>query len=277
MFSKRNDMRFVRFLTPEGISRQGIMEKEAVVEVEGDPFGRYGATSRIFSRAEISLLPPVLPSKIVALGTNFRPHAEEMGREIPKEPKIFLKAPSALIGHRQAIRLPKVPGPIEHEAEVALVIGRVARYVAEDRAIDFVFGYTCFNDVTARELQRRDGVFARAKGFDTFAPAGPWVETEVLWENLEVEGWVNGEMRQRGALMDLVFPVPRVIAFVSSIMTLLPGDMISLGTPAGVGPLLPGDRVEVRVKGIGVLENPVEAESVSISLPAGESSPEEPE
>ncbi|MBW1807571.1 MAG: fumarylacetoacetate hydrolase family protein [Deltaproteobacteria bacterium] len=250
-------MRFCRFALSDGSPRYGIVEGQAVVEVEGDIFERYGATSQIHPIAEIELLAPVNPSKIVALGTNFSLHAKEMGREVPDEPKIFLKPPSALIGHQAPIVLPKVPGQIDHEAEVALIVKRVAKNVPADQALDYVMGYTCFNDISARALQKKDGVFARAKGFDTFAPAGPWLQTDLVWEKLEVEGWVNGERRQHGALSDLVFGVPEVMAFVSRVMTLLPGDMIALGTPLGVGPLEDGDRVQVIINGVGTLENPV--------------------
>lgn len=255
-------MRIVRFSTKAGDIHWGIAEARAVVEVEGDVFGDYGATSRIHPLEDIRLLAPVAPSKIVALGTNFVAHAHEMGRELPAEPKIFLKAPSALIGTGAPIVLPEVEGPVEHEAELAVVIGRTARRVAPERALDHVFGYTCLNDVTARRLQAIDGVFARAKGFDTFAPCGPWIETDAHWEPLVVEGWVNGQLRQRAPLTDTIFPVPVALSFISNIMTLLPGDVISMGTPEGVGPLAAGDEVEVRIEGVGSLVNPVESESV---------------
>ena len=240
--------------------RWGIAEDRAVVELEGDVFSEYGATNRIHAHDEIRLLAPVAPSKIVALGTNFAAHAEEMGRELPSEPKIFLKAPSALVGSDEPIVLPAVEGPVEHEAELAVVVGRTARRVAPGDALAHVFGYTCFNDVTARRLQAIDGVFARAKGFDTFAPCGPWIETETHWEGLTVEGLVNGDLRQRAPATSMVFPVPEALAFISSVMTLLPGDLIAMGTPEGVGPLTPGDEVEVRIDGVGSLVNPVEAD-----------------
>jgi 2-keto-4-pentenoate hydratase/2-oxohepta-3-ene-1,7-dioic acid hydratase in catechol pathway len=250
-------VRFCRYALGDGSIQHGIVEGQAVVQVEGDIFGRYGATSQIHPVEEIVFLPPVNPTKIIALGTNFKRHAEEMDKPVPDEPKIFLKPPSALIGHKEAIVLPDVPGTVEHEAELALVVNQVARNIPEDRAQDFVLGYTCFNDVTARALQAKDGVYARAKGFDTFAPVGPWIETEAIWEDLVVEGWVNGTRRQRGELRDLVFGVPAVLAFVSRVMTLMPGDLVVLGTPSGVGPLQEGDLVQVVVEGVGTLENPV--------------------
>jgi len=233
------------------------VEGDAVVEIEGDIFGRFGATSKIHALTEIDFLPPVVPSKIVAVGVNFAEHAAEMKKSAADEPRIFLKPPSALLGHKGTILLPEVPGPIEHEAEVALVIGKPARDVPERRALDYVFGFTCFNDVTARALQHKDVVYARAKGFDTFAPAGPWIESDAIWEDMLLRCLVNGRERQRGALAKMIFGVPQVVAFVSRVMTLLPGDMISLGTPAGVGPLVEGDKVQVVVDEIGVLENEV--------------------
>ena len=254
-------MRFTRFMLADEIPRSGIVQDQAVVEVEGDFLGRYGATDRIHPLDEIVFLPPVTPSKIVCLGTNFRDHADEMGKPVPEEPKIFLKAPSALTGHRAAIHLPPVEGSIEHEAEVALVVGKPGRHIAQSRALDHVFGYTCFNDVTARLLQKRDVLFTRAKNFDSFGPVGPWIDTDVLWEDLVVEGWLNGELKQKAALSETVFGVPQVIAYISSIMTLVPGDLVVMGTPAGVGPLQDSDVFRVVIEQIGTLENPVKPEA----------------
>jgi 2-keto-4-pentenoate hydratase/2-oxohepta-3-ene-1,7-dioic acid hydratase in catechol pathway len=250
-------MRILRFFA-EGGPAWGLLEGDAIIELEGDLFEGYGATSRIHPLAQAALLPPVRPQKIVALATNFAPHAAEMKTVVPDEPRIFLKAPSALIGHRGVIRLPPHAGRVEHEAEAAAVIGKRARFVREEEALSVVLGLTAFNDVTARELQRRDGVFGRAKGFDTFAPCGPWIDTEALWEDLRIECRVNGELRQSARLSEMIFPLPRIIAFVSRVMTLEPGDIIALGTPAGVGPLGDGDTVEVRLEGVGALENPVQ-------------------
>jgi 2-keto-4-pentenoate hydratase/2-oxohepta-3-ene-1,7-dioic acid hydratase in catechol pathway len=251
-------MRFVRF-SPRagGPTRWGILEGEQLVELEGDLFAGYAATERLHPRAEVQLLCPVAPSKIVALGTNFRDHAVEMAKALPVEPKIFLKAPSALVGPGEPIRLPAVPGNIEHEGELAVVLGRRLCDASPETARAAVLGYSCFNDVTARALQRLDGVFARAKGFDSFAPLGPWIETEAVPEELTIECWVNGALRQRGEMAQAIFSVPVALAFISRVMTLLPGDVVAMGTPAGVGPLVPGDRVEVRIEGVGRLENPV--------------------
>jgi len=261
-------VRFCRFTHGDSIPCQGLIEGSRIVELSGDFLGRFERTEQWVALSAARLLPPVAPSKIVAVGVNFLKHAAEMGKALPEEPKIFLKAPSALIGHRDPVVLPLVPGAIEHEAEVAVVIGQRARHVSVERALAYVFGYTCLNDVTARIYQKIDGVYARAKGFDTFAPMGPWIETEVSWEALEVEGWVNGTRRQHGALREAIFSVPRIISFVSRVMTLFPGDVISMGTPAGVGPLQPGDEVEVRVPGVGSLSNPVIAEEIPVEVSA---------
>jgi 2-keto-4-pentenoate hydratase/2-oxohepta-3-ene-1,7-dioic acid hydratase in catechol pathway len=260
-------VRFVRFAPPGGPARWAIAEAEALVEIEGDVFARYGATSRIWSLDEVELLAPVAPSKIVCLGTNFADHAAEMGKPLPAEPKIFLKAPSALLGPGRPIELPQVEGSIEHEAELGVVIGKRARHLTPDQALGCVFGYTCFNDVTARRLQAVDGVFARAKGFDTFAPCGPWIQTDLDWRELVIEGLVNGRQRQHAPAGSMIFSVPVALAFISRIMTLLPGDLVAMGTPEGVGPLQPGDEVEVRIAGIGSLVNPVITESLPKGAP----------
>ncbi|MEC7242858.1 MAG: fumarylacetoacetate hydrolase family protein [Myxococcota bacterium] len=197
------------------------------------------------------------PTKIIGIGTNYRLHAEEMGRAIPRVPKVFLMPPSSVIGTGEAIVLPPCSTRVDHEAELALVIGERCRHVPESRALDVIAGFTCANDVTARDHQRSDGVFSRAKGFDSFCPLGPQLVSGLDPSDVLVECRVNGELRQSGRTSDLIFGVPEIVAFVSSIMTLEPGDVICTGTPSGVGPLHVGDHVEVFVEGIGVLENPV--------------------
>jgi 2-keto-4-pentenoate hydratase/2-oxohepta-3-ene-1,7-dioic acid hydratase in catechol pathway len=251
-------MRFARFCPlAGGPPRWGILEGEQLIELEGDLFAGYAVTERLHARSEVRLLCPATPSKVVALGTNFRDHATEMAKPLPAEPKIFLKAPSALVGPGEPIRLPAVAGNIEHEAELAVVLGRRLCDASPEAARAAVLGYSCFNDVTARALQRLDGVFARAKGFDSFAPMGPWIETGVVPEELTLECWVNRALRQRGEMGQAIFSVPEALAFISRVMTLMPGDVVAMGTPAGVGPLVAGDRVEVRIEGVGRLENPV--------------------
>ena len=199
----------------------------------------------------------VSPTKIVCVGRNYAAHAKELGNEVPPEPLIFLKPPSALLPPGAAIVCPPQSERVEHEAEIGVVIGARARDVTEDEALAHVAGYTCVNDVTARDLQRKDGQWTRAKGFDTFCPIGPTVMTGLDWRTLEVICRVNGTVRQHGHARDMMYGIPRLVSYVSSVMTLEPGDVIATGTPEGVGPLVPGDLVEVEIPGIGVLANPV--------------------
>ena len=209
------------------------------------------------ARGAARLLAPVTPSKIVCVGRNYAAHAKELGNAVPDEPLLFLKPPSALIGPEQPIVRPPSSDRVEHEAEIGVVIGtRLARANPAD-AVRAIFGITCVDDVTARDLQRKDVQFTRAKGFDTFCPVGPWIETDFALDQLSVIGRVNGQERQRGQVAQMIFPVAELIAFISHVMTLEPGDLVSTGTPEGVGPLHAGDRVEVEVPGVGVLGNPV--------------------
>jgi 2-keto-4-pentenoate hydratase/2-oxohepta-3-ene-1,7-dioic acid hydratase in catechol pathway len=203
------------------------------------------------------ILAPVTPSKIVAIGLNYKDHAAEMNKPLPNEPLMFMKPSTAVIGPDDAIRLPPGAGAIHHEAELGVIIGKLAHHVSADKAMAYVLGFTCVNDVTARELQRKDVQYTRAKGFDTFAPIGPCIAVGLDPAALDIEGWVNGQKRQSSNTRQLIFSVREIIAFVSSVMTLLPGDVIATGTPSGVGPLAPGDRVTVKVAGIGELSNPV--------------------
>ena len=199
------------------------------------------------------------PSKIVCVGRNYAEHAKEMGNEVPKDPLLFLKASSALIGHGEAIVLPPQSSRVEFEAEIGVVIGTLLRHASSVAAEAGIRGFVCLNDVTARDLQKSDGQWTRAKGFDTFCPVGPRVVEGLRWQDLEVVGRVNGVERQRGRTSDMVFSIPDLLSYISGVMTLLPGDLVATGTPAGVGPLAPGDVVEVEVSGVGVLSNPVEA------------------
>jgi len=203
----------------------------------------------------------VSPSKIVCVGRNYVAHAREMGNEVPAAPMLFLKPPSAVIGPGDPIVLPPQSAQVEHEAEIGVVIGRRIRRVSPDEAIAAIRGFTCANDVTARDLQKTDGQWGRAKGFDSFCPAGPIVAEGLDWRTLEVIGRVNGEERQRGRSAEMHFSIPVLVSFISEAMTLEPGDLILTGTPAGVGPLRHGDLVEVEIPGVGVLRNPVRAEA----------------
>jgi 2-keto-4-pentenoate hydratase/2-oxohepta-3-ene-1,7-dioic acid hydratase in catechol pathway len=226
--------------------------------VEGDVFGDW-RPGPVVDPAAGAWLAPVGPSKIVAVGLNYRDHAEETGKPVPDEPMIFLKPSTAVIGPGAPIKVPPGIGRVDPEAEVGVVIGRRAWRVPEARARDYILGLTCVNDVTARELQARDVQFTRAKGFDTFAPIGPCVALGFDGRPVRVEGRVNGERRQASDTSRLIFPIERLVAFVSSVMTLLPGDVIATGTPSGIAPIRPGDVVTVSVEGVGELTNPVEA------------------
>ncbi|RLD98991.1 MAG: hypothetical protein DRI91_01875 [Aquificota bacterium] len=227
---------------------QGVVEEDKVYSLEGP---------RSYLLEELKVLPPVHPSKIVAVALNYKAHAAEMGKPLPPEPLIFIKPPSAVIGHGDAILLPSMAGRVDYEGELGVIIGREARGVSPQEALDYVMGYTCFNDVTARDLQKKDGLYARAKGFDTFAVVGPWLETALDPSRVTVRTYLNGQVVQEGSTSDMIFSVPYLISFVSHVMTLEPGDVIATGTPPGVGPLSPGDTVEVEVGGIGRLVNPV--------------------
>jgi len=228
-------------------------------ELTGDPFGLYQRGDAIDPNS-MRILPPVVPSKIVAVGLNYRDHAKEMGKELPAEPLIFLKPSTAVIGTEESIVIPTGAGRVDHEAELGIVIGRTARHVAAAKARDYVLGLTCVNDVTDRDLQRRDVQYTRGKGFDTFAPVGPAIALGLEAASLDVSSFVNGVNRQSSNTRELIFPVEELVEFVSGVMTLLPGDIISTGTPSGVGPLVPGDRVVVKVEGVGELANDVIAD-----------------
>jgi len=253
-------MKIVRF-DQEGRSGYGVLDGEKILPIWENPFAGITEIGETLVLSDVTLLAPCEPSKIVALGLNYRDHAAEFGHQVPEEPLIFLKPSTAVIGPEAAIIYPKMSRRVDYEAELAVVIGKTAHRVREDDALEYVLGYTCFNDVTARDLQKKDGLFTRAKGFDTFAAMGPWIETAIGDpDNVMVEAYLNGEPRQHASTSNMVFGVRRLIAFISEVMTLLPGDVISTGTPSGIGPMRPGDVVEVRVEGIGALRNQVLAE-----------------
>jgi 2-keto-4-pentenoate hydratase/2-oxohepta-3-ene-1,7-dioic acid hydratase in catechol pathway len=235
----------------------GVVEGEAVALLSSHPFGPFEPDGRVLPLADVRLVAPVLPSKIVAVAKNYADHAREMGGEVPPAPMIFLKPSTSVVGPGEPIALPWQSEQVEHEAELAVVIGRLCRDVPEDRVAEVVLGYTCANDVTARDLQRTDGQWGRAKGFDSFCPLGPWIETDLDTDDAAIACRVNGEVRQSGSTGDMVRDVAELVSWVSSVMTLLPGDVILTGTPAGVGPLVAGDQVSVTIDGIGTLTNPV--------------------
>jgi 2-keto-4-pentenoate hydratase/2-oxohepta-3-ene-1,7-dioic acid hydratase in catechol pathway len=257
-------MKICRFLDPETQRpRFGMIEGGMVFALLGELSGKnlsVEGTEPVVRLEEARLLAPVEPSKVVCVGRNYREHAAELGNSMPTEPLLFLKAPSAVVGHGDAIELPEQSERVEHEGELGVVIGRRCRAVSEDEdPLSYVLGYTCVNDVTARDLQRRDVQFTRAKSFDTFCPVGPYVVTGLAPADLRVETRVNGDVRQNGRTSAMAFPVPFLIRYISSVMTLNPGDLIATGTPAGVGPLTDGDTVEVEVEGVGTLRNQVKS------------------
>ncbi|WP_067481605.1 fumarylacetoacetate hydrolase family protein [Actinomadura hibisca] len=252
-------MRIARFSTAEGMAF-GVVEENTIAVIAAHPFGDLEFTGRRFPLDDVRLLAPILPSKVIAIGKNYAEHAREMGGEPPAEPVIFAKPSTAVIGPREAIAYPeKLSRQVDYEGELAVVIGRMVREIPVARAHEAVLGYTCANDVTARDLQKRDGQWTRAKGFDTFCPLGPWIETEVDPSDLAIRTLVNGEVRQDARTSDLLHDIPTLVAHVSQVMTLLPGDVILTGTPAGVGPLEIGDEVTVSIEGVGDLSNRVVA------------------
>ena len=225
-------------------------------QLQGDLFGQYTPGSLV-DPADCRVLAPVVPSKIVAVGLNYRDHAQEMNKPLPDVPLIFLKPSTAVINTGAAIVIPAGAGRVDFEAELAVVIGRRAKAVAACDAMDYILGLTCMNDVTARELQSLDVQYTRAKGFDTFAPLGPAIAVGLDDSDLNVEAWLNGSRRQSSNTRELIFGISQLVEFVSSVMTLLPGDVISTGTPSGVGPLVAGDEIVVKVPGVGELTNRV--------------------
>lgn len=240
----------------------GALRGEQVEVLSAAPWLGGQATGRTLAASRVRLLAPCQPGKIVCLGRNYRAHAAELGNPVPQQPLIFLKAPSALIGPGEAIVYPARSQQVDYEGELAVIIGKRCRHIGtEEDPLGYIFGYTCLNDVTARDLQKVDGHFARAKGFDTFCPLGPVIETEIDPANLVVETYVNGVRRQRGNTSDMIFPLDAIMRFLSGVMTLEPGDVIATGTPPGVGSLQVGDTVEVMIEGIGRLQNPVVGES----------------
>lgn len=247
----------VSYVTSAG-PQYGIVVDGVIHALDGDPFVAPPVPGRaLLPLAGATLAPPVRPSKIVCIGRNYAAHAAEHQADVPDEPMVFLKPPSALIAQGETIEIPAGVGRVDHEAELAVVIKAPARRVRREHALSYVLGYTCANDVSARLYQKKDGQWGRAKGFDTFCPLGPVINTDLDPANLLVRGLVNGELRQEDRTSSMVFDVPALIAFISGVMTLLPGDVILTGTPAGVSELHDGDVVRIEIEGIGALENPV--------------------
>jgi len=251
-------MKFVRFFKNAEIA-YGAVSGDDVYGVAGDVFSRYAVGDAHVPLSDITVLAPCVPSKIVAIGLNYRSHAQELDMQLPDEPMVFMKPSTTVIGHNDNICYPSMSQRLDYEAELGVVIGKRCSHVSVDEAPQFILGYTCFNDVTARDLQQKDGQFTRSKGFDTFAPMGPCIETELDPENVGIECFLNGKKRQSGSTRDLIFSVYSLVSFLSRIMTLLPGDVIATGTPSGIGPMQVGDVVEVKIDGIGTLRNSVAA------------------
>ncbi len=262
-------MRLARFSVGEEILL-GVVEDGGVYELKTYPapsvkvLSKTARTGVEWPLDKVNLLAPVTPSKVIAIGLNYKAHAEEFGKDLPAEPMLFLKPPNCVIGPGSEILYPAhMSHRVDYEAELAVVIGATASGVAPDESSKHILGYTCFNDVTARDLQGRDIQYTRSKGFDTFGPTGPWIETELDPESVRVEAYLNGEKKQDCSTSDMVFNVYKLVSFVSRVMTLFPGDIIATGTPPGVGKMKPGDEVEVRLSGIGSLVNRVERSSIT--------------
>jgi 2-keto-4-pentenoate hydratase/2-oxohepta-3-ene-1,7-dioic acid hydratase in catechol pathway len=251
-------MRIARFAKGGEVAFGLVDDEESIAAISAHPFGEIKLTGERFPLVDVRLLAPMLPSKVIAIGKNYADHAREMGGEAPAEPLIFMKPSTSVIGPAEAIAYPqKLSSRVDYEGELAVIIGRLCRDVPAARAADVIFGYTCANDVTARDLQRRDVQYTRAKGFDTFCPLGPWITTDVDPSDLRVQTLVNGEVKQDSRTSRMIHSIPTLIEYVSQVMTLLPGDVILTGTPEGVGPVEVGDEVSVTIESIGTLSNRV--------------------
>jgi 2-keto-4-pentenoate hydratase/2-oxohepta-3-ene-1,7-dioic acid hydratase in catechol pathway len=253
-------MRIVRYQIGGDAPRYGWVQEDQLGDIEGDLFGNYMRREATRSVSRAKLLAPMIPTKILCVGRNYVEHAKELGNVVPKIPLIFMKPPSAVIGPGEAIVLPQQSKQVEYEGELVAVIGKRGRNITAEQAKQHILGYTVGNDVTARDLQKSDELWTRAKGFDTFCPVGPWIDTEFDISDAVITTRVNNEPRQMGSTQDMTFSVATLIAYVSSIMTLMPGDLLFTGTPSGVGALKGGDEVVVEIEGLGLLRNVVRAE-----------------
>jgi 2-keto-4-pentenoate hydratase/2-oxohepta-3-ene-1,7-dioic acid hydratase in catechol pathway len=260
-------MKLLRYITKDNPApRWGWLSEDRIGEILGTPFGEFRRQEAQLALEMAQLLPPVQPGKIICVGSNYPAHAAEQGTQVPSLPVLFLKPPSAVIAAQQTILLPPQSKRVEHEAELAVVIGVPGRWITSLQAADHILGYTAANDVTARDLQTIDEQWTRSKSFDTFCPLGPWIETDLDPSDVMVSCTVNNQMRQMASTRDMIFPVPNLVAFISSIMTLEAGDVILTGTPAGVGPLQNGDEVVVEIEKVGALINPVQAPETESSM-----------
>ena len=251
-------MKTVRFRVHD-TEHYGILEGDVITKLAQEPYDRIMPLDKTYDLKEVKLLSPCAPTKIVALGLNYKSHAEETHNPIPESPIIFIKPTTCIIGPEENIVYPPSTTRVDYECELGVVMGKKATMVSVDNALDYVFGYTCVNDVTARDHQRDDVQWTRGKGHDTFGPVGPCIETDLDSGNVVVSTYLNGELKQQQNTSDLIFSVPEMISFISGVMTLLPGDVIASGTPSGIGPIKPGDTVEIRIEPIGILRNYVVA------------------
>jgi 2-keto-4-pentenoate hydratase/2-oxohepta-3-ene-1,7-dioic acid hydratase in catechol pathway len=238
----------------------GLIENEQVITLKGDPFSGIEKTNERHALSEVSLLAPVQPSKVVAVGLNYQEHIDETGMEKPEAPVLFIKPSTSVIAPNEPIKYPRGAARVDYEAELGVVIGKEACRLSVEQAESAILGYTCLNDVTERFMQMQDGQWTRAKGFDTFCPIGPWIVTDINPIGLKVEAYLNGEQKQSATTDMFIFNIKELICFITGVMTLLPGDVIATGTPSGIGPMEPGDTVEVRIEQIGSLINPIQME-----------------
>jgi 2-keto-4-pentenoate hydratase/2-oxohepta-3-ene-1,7-dioic acid hydratase in catechol pathway len=247
-------MKIVRFFT-DSKTRYGVLEGQRIRGIEGKPFRHLKFTDQSYLKNKVKLLAPCEPTKIIAMGLNYHSHARELDLPLPNSPLTFLKPSTAVIGPEANIVYPSVSARVDYEGELAVVIKKPVWRVAAVDALEYILGYACFNDVTARDLQNHDGQWTRAKGFDTFAAIGPWIETDLDPFNVNLTTCLNGKLKQQGNTIDLIYSIPEIINFISNVMTLLPGDIIATGTPSGIGPMYPGDIVEVNIEKLGTLRN----------------------
>ena len=238
--------------------RYGIVESHQIKEISPNPFQEFEIAEEEIPFSSTLLLAPVLPSKIIGVGLNYNAHVKEMGVKDPEEPVLFLKPSTSLIGPEDSIHYPKTSERVDYEGELAVVIKKRGKDIALENVNEYILGYSCFNDITARDLQKKDGQWSRAKSFDTFSALGPWIISDLDPSNLQIESYLNGELKQNGKTSDMIFNVPHLVSFISKVMTLEPGDVIATGTPPGIGPMQKGDSVDIRIEGIGILRNTVQ-------------------
>jgi 2-keto-4-pentenoate hydratase/2-oxohepta-3-ene-1,7-dioic acid hydratase in catechol pathway len=251
-------MRLVRFVA-QGLTAYGILSNDEIIELASDEYPPRSSLRRSHRTADVRLIAPVAPSKIIAVGLNYRDHAHELGMREPENPILFLKPPTTVVGPGEPIVYPAMSRQVDYEAELGVVIKDHIHHIVPEDARYHILGYTCVNDVTARDIQKAEGQWTRAKSFDTFCPVGPWIETDLVPDDLLVESYLNGKRMQSARTSQFVFKVDHLVSFVSQVMTLEPGDLILTGTPAGIGPMKPGDEIEIRVEGIGSLKNHVQS------------------